>query len=293
MIDFAVSDRFLDIWKQVSQTDVQKEVPQTCTMKFTLSAATLVFLLVLSAASSSVLTTLTSSKSSTGDSFSIEASVVYGINEYTLVEIDEGDNDEEDVITERLHEFIFTAFSGGDVVSWDFGDGNAGIGNEVSHSFALPGHYTVTSTSTSVDSIEARSVEVTVERKATVESDNMECVCTPTAKATVINLIPLAGSVSYQGVVTVVHDGSSESCSLRNPLQECHVRVFLERTIDGSVVSQEVLFDDTFRSSELEVPFELLDIDVEVGDGLQLRLETDQIRDWHKPSTEWSMTAPI
>ena len=114
------------------------------------------------------------------------------------------------------------------------------------HSFALPGHYTVTSTSTSVDTIEARSVEVTVERKATVESDNMECVCTPTAKATVINLIPLAGSVSYQGVVTVVHDGSSESCSLRNPLQECHVRVFLERTIDGSVVSQEVLFDDTF-----------------------------------------------
>ena len=262
-------------------------------MKFTLSAATLVFLLVLSAASSSVLTTLSSSKSSTGDSFSIEASVVYGINEYTLVEIDEGDNDEEDVITERLHEFIFTAISGGDVVSWDFGDGNAGIGNEVAHSFALPGHYTVTSTSTSVDSIEARSVEVTVERKATVESDNMECVCTPTAKATVINLIPLAGSVSYQGVVTVVHDGSSESCSLRNPLQECHVRVFLERTIDGSVVSQEVLFDDTFRSSELEVPFELLDIDVEVGDGLQLRLETDQIRDWHKPSTEWSMTAPI
>ena len=148
-------------------------------------------------------------------------------------------------------------------------------------------------TSTSVDTIEARSVDVTVERKATVESDNMECVCTPTAKATVINLIPLAGSVSYQGVVTVVHDGSSESCSLRNPLQECHVRVFLERTIDGSVVSQEVLFDDTFRSSELEVPFELLDIDVEVGDGLQLRLETDQIRDWHKPSTEWSMTAPI
>lgn len=262
-------------------------------MRFTLSAATLVFLLVLSAASSSVLTTLTSSKSSTGDPFSIEASGTYGINEYTLVEIDEGDNDEEDVITERLHEFNFTAFSAGDVVSWDFGDGNAGIGIEVSHSFALPGHYTVTSTSTSVDSIEVTSVDVTVERKATVESDNMECVCTPTAKATVIDLIPLAGSVSYQGVVTVVHDGSSESCSLRNPLQECHVRVFLERTIDGSVVSQDILFDDTFRSSEIEVPFELLDIDVEVGDGLQLRLETDQIRDWHKPSTEWSMTAPI
>ncbi|MDE0857332.1 MAG: PKD domain-containing protein [Candidatus Poseidoniaceae archaeon] len=262
-------------------------------MKFTLSAATLVFLLVLSAASSSVLTSLNSSKSSSGDPFAIEASTTYGINEFTLVEIDEGDNDEEDVITERLHEFTFTAFSAGDVVSWDFGDGNAGTGLEVSHSFALPGHYTVTSTSTSVDLIQVVSVDLTVERKATVESDNMECVCTPTAKATVIDLIPLAGTVSYQGVVTVVHDGSSESCSLRNPLQECHVRVFLERTIDGSVVGQEVLFDGTFRSNELEVPFEFLDVEVEVGDGLQLRLETDQVRDWHKPSTEWSMTAPV
>ena len=30
----------------------------------------------------------------------------------------------------------------------------------------------------------------------------------------------------------------------------------------------------------------------DVGEGMQLRLETDQVRDWHKPSTSWSMTAP-
>jgi len=126
-----------------------------------------------------------------------------------------------------------------------------------------------------------------------VESDNMECVCAPTAKATIVDLIPSAGSISYEGIVTVEHDGSSESCSLRNPLQECHVRVILERTLDGSVIGQEVLYDDTFRTNELSVPFEMLNLDVEIGEGLQLRLETDQARDWHKPNTMWSMTAPL
>jgi hypothetical protein len=45
--------------------------------------------------------------------------------------------------------------------------------------------------------------------------------------------------------------------------------------------------------NELNVPFEFLSIDVEIGEGLQLRLETDQLRDWHKPTTMWSMTAPL
>ena len=101
------------------------------------------------------------------------------------------------------------------------------------------------------------------------------------------------GTISYEGIVTLEHDGSSESCSLRNPLQECHVRVILERTVDGSVIGQEVLYDDNFRMNELNVPVELLSIDVEIGEGLQLRLETDQLRDWHKPTTMWSMTAPL
>jgi len=41
------------------------------------------------------------------------------------------------------------------------------------------------------------------------------------------------------------------------------------------------------------VQFEISDLNVEEGEGLQIRLETDQLRDWHKPSTAWSMTAPI
>jgi hypothetical protein len=37
----------------------------------------------------------------------------------------------------------------------------------------------------------------------------------------------------------------------------------------------------------------MMDIEMEIGEGLQLRLETDQLRDWHKPSTLWNMTAPV
>ncbi|MBT5285446.1 MAG: hypothetical protein HOL29_05730, partial [Euryarchaeota archaeon] len=90
-------------------------------MKYSLSIATIVLLLLLSAASGAALTALTTSNSSSSGDFSIDAQDVYGVNEYTLVEIDEGDNDEEDVITERLFEFIFNTVSAGDVVSWDFG----------------------------------------------------------------------------------------------------------------------------------------------------------------------------
>ena len=91
----------------------------------------------------------------------------------------------------------------------------------------------------------------------------------------------------------VEHDGSSESCTLRNPLQECHLRVILERTEEGSVVSQDILFDDTFRTNEVVVDFSLPELEFEQGEGIQLRLETDQLRDWHKPMASWSSTAPV
>ena len=274
------------------KTDLQKEKDVTPYMKYTLSALTLTLLMILSAATGAVLISLNLMDSSSSGTFTVETSENYGVNEYTLVEIDEGDNDEEDVIVERPHEFEFVANNGGDVVTWDFGDGNTGTGFEINHSYDEPGVYTVVATSSSTDQIQSKRLIITVDRMATVESDNMECVCAPTAKSTIIDLIPLAGTTSFEGIVTVEHDGSSESCTMRNPLQECHVRVILERTLDGSVVDQSVIYDGTFRTNEHSVIFELDNVEFDVGDGMQLRLETDQVRDWHKPSTSWSMTAP-
>jgi len=161
----------------------------------------------------------------------------------------------------------------------------------VIHSFEQPGTYTVSATSTTADVIQTATIELTVGVVGLVESDNMECVCAPTAKDTVVNLVPAQGYVAFEGVVNVEHDGNSESCTLRNPLQECHIRVILERTMDGSVIEQSVLFDDTFRTNDIDIPFELAQQEFMPGEGLQLRLETDQIRDWHKPLTQWVMSA--
>ncbi|MGB1799150.1 MAG: hypothetical protein ACPHM4_07750 [Candidatus Poseidoniaceae archaeon] len=41
------------------------------------------------------------------------------------------------------------------------------------------------------------------------------------------------------------------------------------------------------------VDFNFEDVNLEQGERLQLRLETDQVRDWHKPTAAWSTTAPI
>jgi predicted transcriptional regulator len=71
------------------------------------------------------------------------------------------------------------------------------------------------------------------------------------------------------------------------------VRVILQRTQQGEVVSEDVLFDDTFRSNEKVIDFDLQDLEFSQGESIQLRLETDQLRDWHKPTAEWSVSAPI
>ena len=92
-----------------------------------------------------------------------------------------------------------------------------------------------------------------------------------------------------EGFVKVEHDGSSESCSLRNPLQECHVRVILQRLDQGQVVSETVLFDDTFRTNEKVVDFDIINDAYSQGETMQLRLETDQLRDWHKPTAQWNL----
>ena len=62
---------------------------------------------------------------------------------------------------------------------------------------------------------------------------------------------------------------------------------------EGSVIDQDIIFDDTFRTNQKDVEFKLSDLETESGENLQIRLETDQLRDWHKPSTTWTMTAPI
>jgi PKD repeat protein len=225
--------------------------------------------------------------------FTASVDLAEGTNTYTLVEIDEGDNNEETVVTIVPHVFSFSVNVEEGAVSWDFGDGTTAVGESVQHGFEQPGIYTVTATSIAPDEVKTSVVMVTVHLDASADVDNMECVCAPTAKDTVIDLLGKPGMMSIKGFVKVEHDGSSESCSLRNPLQECHLRVYLERTEAGSVVGQEVLYDDTFRSNELVVDFVLDDLEFEPGEGLQLRLETDQVRDWHKPSAVWSATAPL
>ena len=224
--------------------------------------------------------------------FTVTVDTTEGTNLYTLIEIDEGDNNEETSITIIPHQFTFRVNQDADAISWDFGDGTNGVGQVVEHEFEQPGVYTVTATSISPKNIETSQVQVQVGLQAVAEVDNMECVCTPTAKDTIIDLVGQEGHQSFEGFLKVEHDGSSESCTLRNPLQECHLRIILERTEAGSVVGQDVLFDDTFRSNEFVFDFDFDDVQLDPGEGLQFRLETDQLRDWHKPSADWSVTPP-
>lgn len=46
-----------------------------------------------------------------------------GTNHYKLIEIDNGDNNEEQVVTYIRHEFVFSVQGDVDVVEWEFGDG--------------------------------------------------------------------------------------------------------------------------------------------------------------------------
>lgn len=230
---------------------------------------------------------------SEGKGFSASVDAPIGTNQYILVEVDEGDNDEEVLIEHIHHVFFFTATDRGGLITWDFGDGSTATGPLTNHSFAEPGYYTVSVTELLEGAIEEVQLIVEVDLVSQAEVDNMECVCAPTAKDTVIVLSEHEGLSSIGGFVKVEHDGSSESCSLRNPLQECHVRVMLQRLSGGDVVEESVLFDDTFRSNEKVVDFVFDTVELQPGERLQLRLETDQLRDWHKPTAEWSTEAPV
>ena len=262
-------------------------------MKTVFSAFTMAMIILFSTAGGVAIAKLSTINSSSSAPFAIDSSAVYGVNEYILIEVDEGDNDEEEVVISNLYEFFFEGVNAKGIVSWDFGDGSFAIGKNTSHSYENPGYYTITATSTSDNKIDLSTIIVIVEKSGYVESDNMECVCAPTAKSTIIELNPPLGMVNFEGMVSVVHDGNSESCSLRNPFQECHLRVIIEYMVEGSIINQDIIFDDTFRSNQKDVEFKLSDLETESGENIQIRLETDQLRDWHKPSTAWTMTAPI
>ena len=223
----------------------------------------------------------------------IEASETEGVNRYVMVEVDDGDNEERPEVTWLLHNFTFQAVGvqGDALATWDFGDGFTASGKEVSHAFEQAGLHTVRLTTVGEGGVQEAEILVRVDLQGEVESDNMECTCAPTGKSTLIDLQLIEAPVAVSGEVRVEHDGSSESCSLRNPLQECHVRVLLERVEGGDVIEQEELHDATFRENELVIAFDLGEVDLEDGQLLRLRLETDQLRDWHKPNTSWTMVA--
>ena len=159
-------------------------------------------------------------------------------------------------------------------------------GLEVEHSYELPGKYMVTLTVISPSGNTASNqTEITVNFDGYVISDNMECTCAPTAKVTQIDLKIEENAVNIFGETTVTHDGSSEDCTQRLAIQQCHLRVTIQEYSGGSVVSEEVIFDETFATNTKTVPFSISPMDN--GNNYKILLETDQIRDWHKPNTEW------
>ncbi|MGB1567512.1 MAG: PKD domain-containing protein [Candidatus Poseidoniaceae archaeon] len=252
----------------------------------------LLFVFVIGLSAGAVLSGSDLISSSKEQNFTITADNEVGTNQFILIEVDEGDNDEEVVTEHILHVFSFEATDRGGLITWDFGDGFTATGSDVMHSYETPGMYTVEATESHDGSVQTESIIITVHLESEAEVDNMECVCAPTAKDTIIPLSEHEGISTLEGYVQVEHDGSSESCSLRNPLQECHVRVILQRLSNGEVVEQSILFDETFRSNEQVIDFKFEDIVLEQGERLQLRLETDQVRDWHKPTAAWFTNAP-
>ena len=171
----------------------------------------------------------------------------FGTNFYSMEEIDDGDNNEVEEVVWDNFTFQFDASeSTGNIVNytWDFGDGIMFSGIEGSHSYELPGNFLVTLTVTSSSGNSASiQTEVIVNFDGFVISDNMECTCAPTAKVTQIDLKvePEANLVS--GETTVTHDGSTEDCTQRLIVQQCHLRVTVQEFSGGSVVSEEVIFD--------------------------------------------------
>ena len=78
----------------------------------------------------------------------------------------------------------------------------------------------------------------------------------------------------------------------KSMLIEKVVPLLAQKNYRVCIISNDVIYDENFRSNEVVIDFELTGLMLEEGEGLQIRLETDQLRDWHKPYTEWIMSAP-
>lgn len=212
-----------------------------------------------------------------------------GTNFYSMEEVDDGDNNEFEEIVWNNFSFQFDGKqSSGNIdnYTWNFGDGNTFYGVEGEHSYELPGKYMVTLTVISPSgSTASNQTEITVNFDGYVISDNMECTCAPTAKVTQIDLKIEESAVLISGETTVTHDGSSEDCTQRLAIQQCHLRVTIQEYSGGSVVSEEIIFDETFETNTKTVPFSISPMNN--GNNYKILLETDQLRDWHKPNTEW------
>ena len=211
-----------------------------------------------------------------------------GTNFYSMEEVDDGDNDEVEEIVWDNFTFQFDASeSTGNIenYTWDFGDGNMFYGIEGSYSYGLPGKYLATLTVITANGNSASSqTEITVNFDGFVISDNMECTCAPTAKVTQVDLKIEPDATVVNGETTVTHDGSTEDCTQRLIIQQCHLRVTIQEYSGGSVVSEEVIFDETFATNTKTVAFSFIPMN---DNNYKVLLETDQIRDWHKPNTEW------
>ena len=211
-----------------------------------------------------------------------------GTNFYSMEEVDDGDNDEVEEIVWDNFTFQFDASeSTGNIenYTWDFGDGNMFYGIEGSYSYGLPGKYLATLTVITANGNSASSqTEITVNFDGFVISDNMECTCAPTAKVTQVDLKIEPDATVVSGETTVTHDGSTEDCTQRIIVQQCHLRVTIQEYSGGSVVSEEVIFDETFATNTKTVAFSFIPMN---DNNYKILLETDQIRDWHKPNTEW------
>ena len=217
-----------------------------------------------------------------------------GINYYQMEEVDDGDNNEVPVTVWDNYTFEFDASQSTGTIEtylWNFGDNNEHGNISGTHSYEKPGRYIVSLKVTSPDGVSSlNQTEITVNFDGSVISDNMECTCAPTAKETIVDLKVESNAIVISGETTVTHDGSSEDCTQRLAIQQCHLRVIFE-TYDGqSLVSDEVLFDETFDTNSKTVNFSHALSDDENGYNYKIRLETDQIRDWHKPVTEWFVT---